>query len=237
MSKYSNRRFTGHIDFEEFKIKKIKELYFLEHMSQKNIANKLKVSLTKIHNVLINEEGFYEEKEYQIEENKKIKKFKNEVLSLYYNEDLEISDISEKMNISENEILNIIDEKEQKEKTKKQREREQLILKDRVCELFFEKHFERNDIKQILGISSAAINKIIRENESYYNEETEDEEQIIIPETFVASDGHEYKLIKQLNSNLFLYENIKYKWKECFTLFDLGQVKENKFLIRRSKKH
>ena len=37
---------------------------------------------------------------------------------------------------------------------------------------------------------------------------------------------HKYKFIEKCNDNLFLYEEVKQKYKRCFTKFDLGLVKE-----------
>lgn len=35
-----------------------------------------------------------------------------------------------------------------------------------------------------------------------------------------------YIFIKQINENVFLYQNQEYGYNECFTKFDLGMVKE-----------
>lgn len=37
---------------------------------------------------------------------------------------------------------------------------------------------------------------------------------------------HKYKFIEKCNDNLFLYEEVKQKYKICFTRYDLGLVKE-----------
>ena len=46
------------------------------------------------------------------------------------------------------------------------------------------------------------------------------------PKPFVIKNGIMYKLIKQCNDTLYLYENMQYGFKETFTNFDLGMIKE-----------
>ena len=42
----------------------------------------------------------------------------------------------------------------------------------------------------------------------------------------ISKNNHEYILVKQINNNMFLYKDMLYGYKECFTKFDLGLVKE-----------
>ena len=42
----------------------------------------------------------------------------------------------------------------------------------------------------------------------------------------ISKNNREYILEKQCNKNLFLYRNIKYGYSECFTIFDLGLLRE-----------
>ena len=42
----------------------------------------------------------------------------------------------------------------------------------------------------------------------------------------ISKDGHEYILIKQCNKDLWLYQDLMYGYKCCFTLFELGLRKE-----------
>ena len=44
----------------------------------------------------------------------------------------------------------------------------------------------------------------------------------------INRDGKKYIFIKQANDNLFLYEEINHKYKECFTSYDLGAIKITK---------
>lgn len=37
---------------------------------------------------------------------------------------------------------------------------------------------------------------------------------------------HKYKFIEKCNDDLFLYEEVKHRYKICFTKYDLGLVKE-----------
>ncbi len=42
----------------------------------------------------------------------------------------------------------------------------------------------------------------------------------------VSKKNQKYEFVKQVNKNMFLYKNILYGYKECFTLFDLGIIEE-----------
>lgn len=44
--------------------------------------------------------------------------------------------------------------------------------------------------------------------------------------TIIKKNNHKYMFIKRINKDLFLYRNIEYGYKECFTRFDLGIIKE-----------
>lgn len=48
-----------------------------------------------------------------------------------------------------------------------------------------------------------------------------------IPQTY-TKDNKTYKFIKRINNNIFLYEEINYKFKECFSIFDLNLIEYNK---------
>jgi len=48
-----------------------------------------------------------------------------------------------------------------------------------------------------------------------------------VPKIF-SKNNHEYIFVKQVNKNMFLYKDMLYGYKECFTKFDLGLVKEVK---------
>ena len=43
-----------------------------------------------------------------------------------------------------------------------------------------------------------------------------------------TKDNKTYKFIKKINDNIFLYEEINYKFKECFSKFDLNLIEYNK---------
>ena len=42
----------------------------------------------------------------------------------------------------------------------------------------------------------------------------------------ISKNGHEYIFVKQNNSKTFLYQDLLYGYKETFTDFDLGMIKE-----------
>ncbi len=42
----------------------------------------------------------------------------------------------------------------------------------------------------------------------------------------ISKNNHEYILVKQVNENMFLYKDMLYGYKECFSRFDLGLLKE-----------
>lgn len=46
-----------------------------------------------------------------------------------------------------------------------------------------------------------------------------------IPQT-ITIDNHSFDFIKKCNNNLYLYQETNLKYKECFTLHQLGLVKE-----------
>lgn len=61
-----------------------------------------------------------------------------------------------------------------------------------------------------------------------------------IPEKIVKG-RYTYKYLKKVNDRLYLYEEEKYGWKECFLITDLIQMedmkeKNNRGLPRRGKK-
>lgn len=41
----------------------------------------------------------------------------------------------------------------------------------------------------------------------------------------ISKNNHEYILVKQINDKIFLYKDLLYGYKECFTRYDLGLVK------------
>ena len=41
----------------------------------------------------------------------------------------------------------------------------------------------------------------------------------------ISKNNHEYILIKQVNDKMFLYKDLLYGYKECFTLYDLKMIK------------
>lgn len=48
----------------------------------------------------------------------------------------------------------------------------------------------------------------------------------------ISKNNHEYIFEKQCNSNMFLYRDMLYGYKECFTRYELGLVKETKMTGR-----
>lgn len=42
-----------------------------------------------------------------------------------------------------------------------------------------------------------------------------------------------YRFVRKCNNNLYLYEEVKYKWKRCFTKFDLGLIKNEKIEVEK----
>lgn len=42
----------------------------------------------------------------------------------------------------------------------------------------------------------------------------------------ISKNNHEYILVNKINDNLYLYKDLMYGYKECFTKYDLGLVKE-----------
>lgn len=42
----------------------------------------------------------------------------------------------------------------------------------------------------------------------------------------ISKNGHEYIFVKQNNNRTFLYQDLLYGYKETFTDYDLGLVKE-----------
>lgn len=42
----------------------------------------------------------------------------------------------------------------------------------------------------------------------------------------ISKNGHEYIFVKQNNNRTYLYQDLLYGYKETFTDFDLGLVKE-----------
>jgi hypothetical protein len=50
----------------------------------------------------------------------------------------------------------------------------------------------------------------------------------------ISKNNHEYILVKQINDKMFLYKDLLYGYKECFTRYDLGLVKE---IVKAEKEH
>ena len=42
----------------------------------------------------------------------------------------------------------------------------------------------------------------------------------------ISKNGHEYIFVKQNNNRTYLYKDLLYGYKETFTDFDLGMIKE-----------
>lgn len=50
-----------------------------------------------------------------------------------------------------------------------------------------------------------------------------------IPQT-IEKDNRKYKFIKKCNDTTFLYEEIQYGYKKCFSKYDLGLIKPIKIV-------
>ncbi len=59
-------------------------------------------------------------------------------------------------------------------------------------------------------------------------------EQMRIPKV-ISKNNHEYILEKQVNEKLFLYKDLLYGYKECFSLYDLGLIEEQTKVSRDRK--
>lgn len=44
----------------------------------------------------------------------------------------------------------------------------------------------------------------------------------------ISKDNHEFILQKQCNDNMFLYKDMLYGYKECFTKYELGLIEKTK---------
>lgn len=44
----------------------------------------------------------------------------------------------------------------------------------------------------------------------------------------ISKNEHEYILVKQVNDKIFLYKDLMYGYKECFTLYDLELIKKQR---------
>lgn len=51
----------------------------------------------------------------------------------------------------------------------------------------------------------------------------------------ISKNNHEYILEKQVNEKLFLYKDLLYGYKECFSLYDLGLIEEQTKVSRDRK--
>ena len=51
----------------------------------------------------------------------------------------------------------------------------------------------------------------------------------------ISKNNHEYILEKQVNEKLFLYKDLLYGYKECFSLYDLGLIEEKTKVTRDRK--
>ncbi len=51
----------------------------------------------------------------------------------------------------------------------------------------------------------------------------------------ISKNNHEYILEKQVNEKLFLYKDLLYGYKECFSLYDLGLLEEQTKVSRDRK--
>ena len=52
----------------------------------------------------------------------------------------------------------------------------------------------------------------------------------------ISKNNHEYILEKQVNEKLFLYKDLLYGYKECFSLYDLGLIEEQTKVSRDRKR-
>lgn len=53
---------------------------------------------------------------------------------------------------------------------------------------------------------------------------------------YIWKGKNKFAYEKQINESLYLYKNCKYGYKECFSLFDLGLVKQTIEILQTEKK-
>ena len=53
----------------------------------------------------------------------------------------------------------------------------------------------------------------------------------------ISKNGHEYILEKQINDKLFLYKDMLYGYKECFSRYDLDLIEKQPKMIYAKKHH